>query len=103
MRREFSVECPLTRLTRDFQQFGLVGESQPPWVIAQLDQHSAAVRSSIESDGIGLDRRSLGYYVRGLLDGMRERGWETSESDYDWETLRLMAVCSLATERGLVG
>ncbi|WP_236543277.1 DUF6401 family natural product biosynthesis protein [Spiractinospora alimapuensis] len=72
-------------------------------MIAQVDQHAAAVRSSMEYDGIELDRQSLGFYVRGLLDGMRERGWATAESEFDWETLRLMAVCHLATERGFVG
>lgn len=102
MSRGFSIDCPLTRLSRDFHQFGLLDTAPPPWMTAQIDQHAAAVRTSIQRDGVRLSRRSLAHYVRGFLDGTLERGWASDDTEYDWETLRLMAVCWLAKEQGFV-
>lgn len=102
MRRGFSVDCPLTGLTHAFDSVGLGEESPSPGLTAQLDQHTAAVRDSLARDGVRLSRRSLGHYLRGFLDGCRERGWHSDTVDYDWETLRLLAICRLAREHGFI-
>ncbi|RCV50533.1 DUF6401 family natural product biosynthesis protein [Marinitenerispora sediminis] len=102
MRRGFFVECPLARLSFDFGQFGLLAAREDPGVTAELDQHAAAVRDSIERDGTRLTRSSLTHYLHGFVDGCRERGWDSDGVDYDWETLRLLAICRLAKEYGFI-
>lgn len=102
MRRGSFAQCELTRLSRDFRHFGLIGDHVSPGVVAQIDQHAAAVRDSIGRDGIALSRGSLTHYLRGFMDGVRERGWHSSETGYDWETLRLLAICRLAEQRGFL-
>ncbi|TDQ54735.1 DUF6401 family natural product biosynthesis protein [Actinorugispora endophytica] len=102
MRRGFFVDCPLARLTHDFGSFGLLEEPSAPGLTAEVDQHAAGIRDSIEQDGVRLSRRSLAYYLTGFLDGCRERGWHSDAVDHDWETLRLLAICRMARERGFV-
>ncbi|GAA3722481.1 hypothetical protein HDA32_000850 [Spinactinospora alkalitolerans] len=102
MRRGFFAECPLARLSHDFGQFGLLEASASPGLTAELDQHSAAVRDSIQRDGAAVSRRSLAHYLRGFMDGCLERGWHSSGAGYDWETLRLLAICQMAKEYGFV-
>lgn len=103
MRRGFPVECPLSRLSRDFDAFGLFNSIPEPWLTAGLDQHAAAVRDSIERDGVGVSRRSLTHYLRGFMDGCVERGWTSASVHFDWETMRLLAICRMARECGFVG
>ncbi|MEY9213716.1 hypothetical protein NI17_023320 [Thermobifida halotolerans] len=102
MRSGFSANCPLVRLTHAFDSFGLREDSSAPGLVAQVDQHVAGVRDSLSRDGLPLTRRSLTHYLQGFLDGCRERGWHSDGADYDWETLRLLAVCRLAREEGFV-
>lgn len=104
MRRGYSAEGSLAQLTRDFGVFGpLNAEADPePWLVAELDQHSAAIRESICADGARMTHRTLTHYLFGFMDGCRERGWYSSSDEYDWETLRLLAICRLAREYGFV-
>ncbi|WP_046470321.1 DUF6401 family natural product biosynthesis protein [Allosalinactinospora lopnorensis] len=102
MRNGFFTDCPLTRLSRGFDLFGPLNISEDPALTAQLDQHAAAVRDSISGDGIEVTRRSLAHYLQGFMDGCRERGWDSSSVDYDWETLRVLAICRMAKEYGFV-
>jgi hypothetical protein len=101
MNRGSSTECQLTQLSRHFSRFGPLEES-PPWLTAEIDQHMAAVRDCLHRDGLAVDRNTLTEYMRGFLDGTRERGWDSASSDYDWETLRLIAICRLAMDCGFV-
>lgn len=80
----------------------MLGGHTSPGLVAMVDQHAAAIRDSIERDGVRLSRQSLTHYLHGFLDGIRERGWYSSDTALDWETLRLMAVCWLAEQRGFV-
>ncbi|KUP96602.1 DUF6401 family natural product biosynthesis protein [Thermobifida cellulosilytica] len=102
MRSGFSARCPLAQLTHAFDSVGLREEPSVPGLLAQVDQHVAAVRDALADSGVPLSRRSLAQYLRGFLDGCRERGWHSTEVDYDWETLRLLAICRLAREEGFV-
>ncbi|MDA2808405.1 DUF6401 family natural product biosynthesis protein [Nocardiopsis suaedae] len=102
MRSGFDAQGPLARLSREFDVFGPLGGGVEPWLTAELDQHAAAVRDSIVGGGARLTRRSLTGYLRGFVDGCRERGWHSTSSEYDWETLRLLAICRLAKECGFV-
>ncbi|MDS1269751.1 DUF6401 family natural product biosynthesis protein [Lipingzhangella sp. LS1_29] len=102
MLRGFFTECPLTQLSRDLDAFGMLSTSVHPGLLAQIDQHTAAIRDSISQDGVPVTRTSLAHYLRGFLDGARERGWDSTGDSYDWETLRLMSICSLARDLGFV-
>jgi hypothetical protein len=76
-----------------------------PGLVAAVDQHAAAVRESVAVAG-GLRRSTLTWYVHGLADGLRSRGWTPPERGqrhgYDWEALRLAAICWVAREHGLL-
>ncbi|ASU82699.1 hypothetical protein CDO52_07785 [Nocardiopsis gilva YIM 90087] len=102
MPREFFAEGPLVRLSREFDVFGPMSSDPEPWMTAELDQHAAAVCESITRDGAAVTLQSLSRYLHGFIDGCRERGWDSDSSGYDWETLRLLAVCRLAKEHGFV-
>jgi hypothetical protein len=67
-----------------------------PGLVAVVDQHAAALR-----DTIALDRESLGDYLLGFADELRERGWVFS-GGHDPAAVRLTAICWLARELGLL-
>ncbi|WP_159940460.1 MULTISPECIES: DUF6401 family natural product biosynthesis protein [unclassified Nocardiopsis] len=97
-----SVRHPLAGLTRDFHRIGPLDGPIEPWLCAELDQHAAQVCEGIAASGSELTARTLGTYLRGFLDGCLEQGWDSSAVEYDWETLRVLAICRLAKERGFV-
>lgn len=76
-----------------------------PALVAAVDQHAAAVRESIRAAGEKVGGGTLARYLEGFVDGARAGGWEPAEpvSGYDWETLRLAAICWMAREHGLLG
>ncbi|MBV2362748.1 DUF6401 family natural product biosynthesis protein [Streptomonospora nanhaiensis] len=102
MRPGFFAEGPLARLSREFGLLGPLSGTTEPWLTAELDQHAAAVRDSLSADGGRITHRSLTRYLHGFIDGCRERGWHSASDGYDWETLRVLAVCRLAKEHGFV-
>lgn len=102
MPRGTIVHHPLARLTRDFENLGPLGASMEPWMTAELDQHAAEVCASIAAGGSSLTERSLSHYLHGFMEGCLERGWYSDSVDYDWETLRILAICRLAGEHGFV-
>lgn len=67
-----------------------------PGLVAVVDQHAAALR-----DTIALDRESLGDYLLGFADELRERGW-VFRGGHDPAAARLTAICWLARELGLL-
>lgn len=102
MPRGTSVRHPLAGLTHNFHKIGPLDGPLPPWMGAELDQHAAQVCEGITLSGSELNARSLGTYLHGFLDGCLERGWDSMDVEYDWETLRILAICRLAKERGFV-
>ncbi|MEV2274123.1 DUF6401 family natural product biosynthesis protein [Nocardiopsis sp. NPDC049922] len=102
MPRGTSLRHPLAGLTRDFHKIGPLDADVEPGMAAELDQHAAEVCAAITSSGRALSARSLGTYLHGFLDGCLERGWDSEAVEYDWETLRVLAICRLAKERGFV-
>ncbi|KOX12098.1 hypothetical protein DFP74_1039 [Nocardiopsis sp. Huas11] len=102
MPRGTSVRHPLAGLTRDFHRIGPLSGSLDPWIGAELDQHAADVCHGIVSSGSELNADTLGTYLHGFIDGCLERGWDSAAVDYDWETLRILAICRLAKDRGFV-
>ncbi len=68
-----------------------------PGLVAAVDQHAAVLR-----DTIPLDSETLGDYVLGFLDELRERDW-VFVGELDTAALRLTAACWLARELGFLG
>jgi hypothetical protein len=65
-----------------------------PGLAAAVDQHSAAVRDVISASGENPVSTVLRDYVHGFTDAAIGRGWWPT-GEYDWETVRVIAVYSL--------
>jgi hypothetical protein len=75
---------------------GRLGEfAYDPGLVAAVDQHAAAVR-----DTVGTDRETVGDYVLGFTDALRDLAWRVP-AGYDFAALRLTAVSWLIREYGL--
>ena len=81
---------------------GLAAAAALPGLLAELDQHAAAVVSALCGDGRPLAPLTLAGYAEGVHDAATLRGWrapDASRLDWtraDWAVLRLVAVCGLA-------
>jgi hypothetical protein len=79
---------------------GLVEALSTPGLLAQVDQHAAAVRDSIAAADRPIGPLALASYARSVLAVHRRCGRELpSTVDWahpEWTVLRLLAVCSLA-------
>lgn len=69
-----------------------------PGLVAEVDQHAAAVRDILSLGHHGLGSVALADYARGVEDVARERGWRPGR--HDWVSLRLAGVCLLAMAGG---
>ncbi|GGL17428.1 DUF6401 family natural product biosynthesis protein [Mangrovihabitans endophyticus] len=92
---------------------GLVAAHRDAGLLAQIDQHAAAVRNALVAAGRSADLDGLAAYARsvaaaGVRMGRRlpEPGLApTSGVDWltaDWHLMRLVAVCLLAETAGLL-
>ncbi|WP_026875828.1 DUF6401 family natural product biosynthesis protein [Jiangella gansuensis] len=76
------------------------GGDLPAGVVAEIDQHAAAVRDILVFSGAGVGPVELAEYARGVEDVALEQGRSPGPLDRqapDWVSLRLAAVCALAT------
>jgi hypothetical protein len=69
-----------------------------PGLLAEVDQHAAAVRDILILGNAGLGPVELADYARGIEDVARDRGWRPGHHDWVW--LRLAGVCVLAMAGG---
>lgn len=78
---------------------GLIPGALGPGGTACVDQHAAAIRDILTFSGGRTSTVELAAYAQGVLDQAAESGWtpESGAAPSDWVSLRLMAVCSLAT------
>jgi hypothetical protein len=101
---EFSAHHTLDQLQNAIGVPGMAAASVVPGLLAEVDQHAAAVRDILSVGVTGSAKASvlLAGYARGLLDVARELGWGFGEPTLagwtrtDWLTVRLVAVCDLA-------
>ncbi len=95
---------PLGGMLRELDRSALADMLANPGLAAAVDQHAAAVRQSITAAGSQVGQESLTRYLHGFADGVRAWRWTpaTTGPGYDWETLRLAAICWLAREHGLL-
>jgi hypothetical protein len=87
---------PLSWIMKMLGADQLARMAEEPTLLAEVDQHAAAVR-----DAIVLDRETLGDYLLGFLDELVERGWRFT-GQRDFATFRLTAICWLARELGFL-
>lgn len=86
---------------------GLVEALTHPGLMARVDQHAAAVRDAVAATG-GTDAVSLARYARSIVAAAERVGrplGDPADVDWpnaDWHVLRLVAVCALADELGLL-
>lgn len=101
---EFSAHRTLAHLQDRIGAPGMAAAAAVPGLLAEVDQHAAAVRDilTVGVSGPAKGVVLLAGYARGLLDQARDMGWSFGEpprsgwSGIDWVTVRLMAVCDLA-------
>jgi predicted secreted hydrolase len=92
---------------------GLVAAHAEPGLLAQVDQHAAAVRDALAHAGREVDADGLASYVRSIVAAAVRMGrpvpqpgeayvsgpaWLAAE----WHLLRLVAVCMIAESAGLL-
>jgi hypothetical protein len=83
---------------------GLVAALALPGLLADVDQHAAAVRESLASAGRAVSALSLAGYARSVLAVHERHGRPLPDpatidwSAPEWTVLRLVAVCALAEE-----
>jgi hypothetical protein len=73
---------------------GVARMAADPGLAAMVDQHAAAVRDVITQAGGELHEAALLDYLHGFAGTAFGQGWWPGES-YDWELVRVIAVCSL--------
>lgn len=97
---EFLHDLPLRRLATQVARAGQSAMIRRPGLVAAVDQHMAAIRDVLITDERGVHHGAVLDYLRGFLEGTRERGWYPAVGVFDeWEDLRLLACCRMATAR----
>jgi hypothetical protein len=88
---------------------GLVAALCNPGVLAAVDQHAATIRESLRAAGREISIVSLASYARSVLAAQTRCGYALPDSGagIDWAradgtVLRLVAICLLAEESGLL-
>jgi Family of unknown function (DUF6401) len=79
---------------RDLGIAGLHVLPKAPGLLAQVDQHAAAVRDVLSFSGEPVGTRALLDYLVGFTESAAERGWQP-ENPLCWEHLRVIAVHSM--------
>ena len=92
---------------------GLAAALGDPGLLAQVDQHAAAVRSSLHHAGRTVDAAGLAAYARSVAAAAHRMGRPLPEPGHayvsgtawlsaEWHLLRLVAVCMIAEGDGLL-
>ncbi|GIJ50203.1 hypothetical protein Val02_70890 [Virgisporangium aliadipatigenens] len=100
-RRE-AAKATLSGLMTWLGDAGLDAASRLPGLLAEVDQHVAAVLEALCGQGHSLGPVALAGYAAGVRDAATEQGWSVPDtrrlawSHADWPTVRLLAVASIA-------
>jgi hypothetical protein len=106
-RREAAI-VTLTGLTTWLGDTGLAAATALPGLLAELDQHTAAVVDALCGGGRPLGPVALAGYASGVSDAATDLGWEVPDLDRldwscaEWAVVRLVAVCGIARTAGYV-
>lgn len=96
-----TAQTTIAALTVSIGTAGLAAAARRPALLADVDQHAAAIRDSLDGDRRPLTLAALAGYAEGLRAAALEHGWRppTGPVDWsapDWPLTRLLAVCALA-------
>lgn len=96
-----SARSTLTTLTAVVGTAGLAAAAVNPGLLAEVDQHAAAVRDSLHGDHRPLSVAALAGYAEGIHAAALEHGWQSPTTMVDWSQpgwllTRMLAVCALA-------
>lgn len=100
--RPASAHATLAGMMTALGADGLVAAAALPGLLAEIDQHTAAVIAALCDSGHPLGPVALAGYACGVRDTVTERGWQAPDprlldwSRADWATVRLVAVCHIA-------
>lgn len=92
---------------------GLAAALGDPGLLAQIDQHAAAVRESLRGAGRVADAEGLAAYARSIVAAANRMGRPVPEAGdayvsgaawlgAEWHLMRLVAVCMIAESAGLL-
>jgi hypothetical protein len=92
---------------------GLAAALGDAGLLAQIDQHAAAVRESLHQAGRAVDAAGLAAYARSVAAAAQRMGRPLPEPGHaylsrsawlaaEWHMIRLVAVCMLAEREGLL-
>lgn len=95
---ELSSEL-VRQLIVEVGEAGIEEMGRDPGLAAAVDQHTAAVRDVIAASGDELTPSNLLDYLDGFTDTVLDRGWWPAD-DFDWETIRVIAVCAIMRDVG---
>jgi hypothetical protein len=106
--RQSAAKTALSELMSWLGDLGLSVAARSVRLTAAVDQHAAAVRDALGDPASGPSAVALAGYATGVRDALAEFDWHLppmSEVDWSatpWPTVRLLAVCLLATQHGHV-
>jgi uncharacterized protein DUF6401 len=92
---------------------GLVAAHTDPGLLAQVDQHAAAVREALAHAGRATDAEGLASYAKSIAAAAERMGRPVPQPGHayvsgsawlaaEWHLLRLVAVCMIAESSGLL-
>ena len=92
---------------------GLAAALGDAGLLAQVDQHAAAVRDALHHAGREVDADGLAAYARSIVAAARRMGRPVPEPGHayvsgtawlsaEWHLMRLVAVCMIAESAGLL-
>jgi hypothetical protein len=87
------------QLIAEAGEAGIVEAGRDAGLAAAVDQHAAAVRDVITASDDELTPHNLIDYLHGFTDTAVAGGWWPI-GEFDWETIRVIAVCRLIREAG---
>nr|MDT0656589.1 DUF6401 family natural product biosynthesis protein [Micromonospora sp. DSM 115978] len=91
----------LTALMESVGTAGLAAAAGLPGLLAEVDQHAAAVRESLLAARSAVNEAALAGYAEGVREAAGSHGWLPPVTPFDWAepdwvVTRLLAVCVLA-------
>ncbi|MGC9669415.1 DUF6401 family natural product biosynthesis protein [Planosporangium sp. 12N6] len=98
----WGARLALTQLRQRIGGTGLAAAQARPGLLAEVDQHAAAVRDALTEATGGVTVIGLAAYADGVTDSAVSNGWRLPGPDGpdwtapDWPLVRLLAVCAVA-------
>ena len=106
--RVLTAHAVLDQLMAQVGVDGLVAAMRNPGLLAAVDQHAATIRETLHAAGREVDVLSLAGYARSMRAVLNRCGHPVPDTaTVDWSRagahlLRLVAVCLLAEDAGLL-